>query len=74
MNDVRFIDIVRTTKKQTKENHTLGGKEMIYGNKDRQTILIEEGESTNKVFHLMMEIPLINAWKITPPHLDTHLE
>lgn len=58
MNDVRFIDIVRTTKKQTKENHTLGGKEMIYGNKDRQTILIEEGESTNKVFHLMMEIPL----------------
>lgn len=31
---------------------------MIYGNKDRQTILIEEGESTNKIFHLMMEIPL----------------
>ena len=33
MNDVRFIDIVRTTKNKPKANHTLGGKEMIYGNK-----------------------------------------
>ncbi len=31
---------------------------MIYGNKDRQTILIEEGTFTeNNTFHLMMEIP-----------------
>lgn len=59
MNDVRFLDIVRTIKTSNqKKNHTLGGNKMIYGNKDRQIILIEEEIFTeNNTFHLMMEIP-----------------